>query len=188
MAIDKEKLRKKISKNINKCSQLLLECESIEIAERMVFSKEFKEAKTIMVYLNMPGEVNTAHIIKNAFEAGKKVAVPQVNWKKETMKAVELESMDHPLETVKMGLKEPTDAKTIPAGEIDLVIVPGVAFDEKLNRLGRGGGYYDRFLSKPKFNAIKCGIAFDLQVVENIPTDDHDQKMDILITENRIIR
>ncbi len=185
---EKEKLRKKIRASLADCSPLLLDCESMEIAERMIFSPEFKNAKTIMAFLSMPGEVNTSYIIKHAFAAGKRVLVPKVNWKKQTMKAVELKSLDHPLETVKLGLKEPLDAETVKVGEIDLIIVPGLAFDEKLNRLGRGGGFYDRYLSKENCKAVKCGIAFELQVTTNIPTTENDRSIDLLVTENRIIR
>ena len=185
---DKDKLRKHILSSLAECSPLLLDCESMEIAERMIFSPEFKDAGTIMVFLSIAGEVNTSYIIKNAFEAGKKVTVPKINWKKKTMKAVELKSLDHPLETVRMGLREPVDAEPVKIGEIDLIIVPGLAFDEKLNRLGRGGGYYDQYLAKENCKAVKCGIAFDLQVLEEIPADENDIKMDMIITENRILR
>lgn len=185
---EKEKLRKRIRASLAECSPLLLDCQSMEIAERMTFSKEFKKAETIMVFLGIAGEVNTSYIIKNAFDAGKRVVVPKVNWKKQSMKAVELKSIDHPLETVKMGLKEPIDAEPVKIGEIDFIIVPGLAFDERLNRLGRGGGYYDQYLAKENCKALKCGIAFELQVVEEVPIMEQDIKMDMIITENRIIR
>ena len=188
MADTKEKVRKKIKKSISACSPMLLDYNSLEIADRMFFLKEFKKAKVVMAFISIPGEVNTSYIIKNCFEQGKKVVVPKVKWKKEKMVAVELEGKDHPLESGKYGILEPVDSKTFPVEDIDLIIVPGLAFDEKLNRLGRGGGYYDKFLDQKECKALKCGVGYDLQVIEKLPHEKHDQKMDVIITEERVIR
>ena len=188
MAEDKDKLRKKIKKNIASCSPMLLDYNSLDVADRMFFLKEFKKSKVVMVFISILGEVNTSYIIKNCFEQGKTVVVPKVKQKKGVMDAVKLEGKKHPLEPSSYGILEPVEAKKFPVEKIDLIIVPGLAFDEKLNRLGRGGGYYDKFLAQKGCTAKKCGVAYEMQIVDKLPVKEHDQKMDIIITEDRVIR
>ena len=84
------------------------------------------------------------------------------------------------------GYYEPKNISPVDPEEIDLVIVPGVVFDKSFNRIGFGKGYYDRILSKLKPSAKKVAIAHDFQVLQSIPTEDHDIKMDMIITEETI--
>jgi 5-formyltetrahydrofolate cyclo-ligase len=83
------------------------------------------------------------------------------------------------------GISEPVSGKLIPPDQIDLFVVPGFAFDATCNRLGRGKGYYDRYLSD--INKPVIGLCFDFQLIENIPCEKHDQKMTFVITESIIV-
>ena len=92
--------------------------------------------------------------------------------------------------TVKtFGIKEPplVEKNLISHDNIDLLIVPGLAFEEMGYRVGYGGGFYDRFISEEGFNAVTAALAFDLQIVENVPKQPHDVKVDYIITESRMI-
>jgi len=87
-----------------------------------------------------------------------------------------------------MGLREPVEGMPVPVSDIDLVIVPGLGFDEQGNRLGRGRGFYDRFLSHRDFRGTACALAFEEQVVPAVPTGEGDMGVDMLVTDVRVRR
>jgi len=154
------------------------------IKEKLFLLQEFKESKKIMVYAGVKNEVQTGKIIEEALALGKIVAVPQTDFEKKEMRAVQISSLADLKET-KFGLLEPESGKEIPAKELGLIIVPGIAFDLKGTRLGYGRGFFDRFLRKT--NGKKIGLAFECNIEEKIPSSAHDVQMDKIITEKRII-
>jgi 5-formyltetrahydrofolate cyclo-ligase len=117
----------------------------------------------------------------------KNIVVPISNKKDNTLTLSHLKSWEE-LSLGSYGILEPRTEKIRKTNveDIDLIIVPGVAFDEKGNRLGHGKGFYDRLLKKTKATVI--GLAFEFQILENIPTDKNDVPVDMIITEKRIIR
>ena len=86
------------------------------------------------------------------------------------------------------GLRQPADGQQNPLDEIDLIVTPGLAFDRLGNRLGRGGGYYDRFLSADGLRAVTCGLAFAEQVVEKLPTGPGDRAVQMIVTDREVLR
>jgi 5-formyltetrahydrofolate cyclo-ligase len=121
-------------------------------------------------------------MIKHAQQMGKKVAVPVIRGEDKLIASL-LKNSDNALSPGPYGILQPRESRELSLEEIDLVIVPGVAFDKKGNRLGRGRGYYDRFLKDLTLRGIpSVGIAFDFQVVDNIPTLPHDLPVAKLIT------
>ncbi len=105
------------------------------------------------------------------------------------MVPVEISSFDDEvMEIDDHGLRTPRDGRPLVPRLIDLVIVPGLAFDTAGNRLGRGGGYYDRFLRRLRRSATTVGLAFDAQIVDAVPADDRDFGMDIIVTDRRVCR
>ena len=114
--------------------------------------------------------------------------MPVVDKEKHRLKLSVLKSWDD-LKPGSYGILEPKKdcLKWVSPMDINLIIVPGVGFDKKGNRLGHGEGYYDRLLSKP-FGTLSIGLAFEIQIIEDIPIDTHDQPVDILITEKRVIK
>ena len=188
MANDKTELRKEIKQNLSACSTIQLDADSKVIADKLFALNEFNDSQVVMVFISIKGEVNTSFIIDYCFEQGKTVVVPKVDLDKKTMDAVRLDGQDHILAKTKYGILEPVNAESHPVEKIDLIITPGLAFDDNLNRLGRGGGYYDKFLSQKECVAVKCGVAYDLQIVTDLPIDEQDQKISILVTEKRVIR
>ena len=153
---------------------------SLQIAEKLKSLEEYKNAKTVMFYVSKGKEVFTHDIVKDTLKE-KDVAVPLI--KDKMIVGSRIVSFDE-LSEGNFGVLEPSEV--IELGNIDIVIVPGVAFDKKLNRIGYGMGYYDNFL--PKINAKRIGFAFDLQIVDSILKSKHDIPMDMIITESRILR
>jgi len=140
-------------------------------------------AEVVMLYLAMPDEPQTAAIAEDAWARGKTVAVPLVGEAPGRMEAARLCGWDG-LVAGRLGLKmpDPAAAAIIDPAVIDLVVVPGVAFDPAGRRLGRGAGYYDRFLPRAP-RARRLGLAWSVQIVARVPTDEYDVKMDYLLTE-----
>ena len=104
------------------------------------------------------------------------------------MMPVEVRSLTHDLAENSLGIREPVSGVPIPTSMIDLVIVPGLGFDEKGNRLGRGRGFYDRFLAHPQLRAVKCALAFEEQLCPEVPCDPLDVGVDILVTDVKLRR
>ena len=155
---------------------------SILIAERLFRLPEFKHACNVLLYSSIKCEVETATIIEIALQS-KRVALPVV--KGHDIFASEITATTF-LHSGKFNILEPVKHKALPPGEIDVVVIPGIAFDAKGNRVGYGHGYYDKFLAKTK--AFKVALAYDLQLVPAIPADPHDIPVDVIVTETRTIR
>jgi len=137
------------------------------IGSKLFRSKIFRKAKTVMFYIAFDGEVDTQEMINKAQKLGKRVVVP-VCRKDRTMRPCILHE-GAKLKKGLYGIGEPTDKEYVSLDTIDLVIVPAVAFDKKGNRLGRGKGYYDRFLKELPQGKISIGLAFDFQILPRIP-------------------
>lgn len=151
-------------------------------------SPEFAAAKVVMLYLSMSQEVDTAAIALRAWQDGKTVAVPKVFMSDRSMLPVEIQSLDTAMKTTPVGVREPDVGQPIPIDCIDLVLVPGLGFSPTGQRIGRGGGFYDRFLAQPTFQGTTCGLAFEEQVLETLPMLPHDQHLNMLITDTGIRR
>ncbi len=145
-------------------------------------SKWFLDAKTIMIYVSFENEVDTHSIIEAALKLEKNVIVP-VCTDDYNIIPVKIDSFLN-LTQNKYGILEPVNVLPY-LDEIDVVIVPGVAFDKNFNRVGFGKGYYDKFLSNHK-DALKASICHDCQLTDEIYADEYDVKMDIIITEKGI--
>ena len=136
--------------------------------------------------MDFKNEVTTSILIKNMLSEGKRVLVPFTDSVNTAIIPSEI-FKESDLVLNPFGYYEPKNLLSVPVEEIDLVIVPGVVFDKNLNRIGFGKGYYDRILAKLKASAKKIAVAHDFQLLDLIPTEEHDIKMDILVTEKRII-
>ena len=148
---------------------------------RIIFDKllklpEFRKALTILFYFPFDGEVNTTEMIKQAKKMGKRIGLPRiVKGKKRIIPAI-VHSLED-LELGPYGIKQPkrNRLQTLDVQNLDMVVVPGVAFDKRNNRLGRGGGYYDRFLKSLPSLTPTIGLAFDFQIVDHLPQQkEHD--------------
>lgn len=182
-------MRKKYISLRNSISSDNLQLKSQIIANKLNELDFVKRADTLMCYVSFGSEVYTHGIINAWFSQDKEVCVPRVlKGKGRSMEAVKISSLEE-LEQGTFGVLEPPleQKNIITPASIDVVIVPGCAFDLNRNRMGYGAGYYDRFLKLISHNCLKVGIAFDFQIMEKIPCNELDIPMDILITEERII-
>ncbi len=164
---------------------------SAEIFNRVYTLTEYASAAVVLAYMSFGNEVMTRSFIERCFRDGKRVALPRVmsfNGKGRSLAVFEIRSINEDLVPGFKGILEP-DASVLEMLEpeaVDLAVVPGVAFDKHCNRMGYGAGYYDRFLPQLRSECLKAGVAFDIQLAEQLPTDEFDFKLDMVITESRI--
>ncbi len=169
---------------------------SRDIGERVFSLKEFKEAESVMFYLAKKDEVRTEGMIRKAFKIGKKVIVPSLRQSSDESAKVGrgitpslLLDYETELEEGMFGILEPKIEfiRPFPIEEIDIVVVPGVAFDESGGRIGFGGGFYDEFLGRFPSGTKRWGLAFEFQIVKKLPLTDKDVRVQRIITEKRVI-
>lgn len=157
------------------------------ICKRLASIASISFADAIFAYLALEDEVDLFSMMKTWIDESRTVGVPLVSWEDKTMRAGVLHSMDDKtLVETRFGLREPTHRHPIPADYIDAIIVPGLAFDASGGRLGRGGGFYDRYLdaSRPP---IVIGVAFDEQIQDEVHLEPHDQRMTVVVTQTRTL-
>jgi len=183
--MNKSEIRKAISKRRKSMSENEVKEKSKIIIDKLMNTEEFKKAENLMVFLSFDNEVYTFNLIEKAMSMGKKVIVPYTV--KETFEIIPtlLKNMEEDLKVSKYGYMEPKKDKIqqILEENIHMTVVPGLAFDKKMNRIGFGKGYYDRYLAKTRKESKNIALAYEYQVLEEIPTDDFDVKMDCIITE-----
>lgn len=183
----KNEIRISLLKKRRALSQEEVMKKSKEIQKLLFGMQEYKKAQKILYYISYDNEVNTHEMIKESVSQGKTVVVPKTDKKQHKLMLSELVCWDD-LECGTYNILEPKKEciKEIHHEVIDLLIVPGVVFDFRGNRIGHGMGYYDKLLChcicKPKI-----GLAFDFQIVDQVPIEKHDVRVDKIVTEKRII-
>jgi len=157
------------------------------IRDKIIGLDVFKQSKVIFIYMDFKNEVMTSDLIKHMLSEKKRVVVPYTDTISTVLIPSEITG-ESDLKLNSFGYSEPKKVSPVNIEEIDLVIVPGLVFDKNLNRIGFGKGYYDRILNKLKASARKVAVAHDFQVLEEIPAEEHDVKMDMIITEKSIMK
>ena len=174
----KEELRRLVRSQKRMYSAQQLQAMSAEAVARLMALPQMAAAKTVMLYYSLPDEVSTHELADRLVKRGKVVVLPVVTGPAE-MELRRYRSADD-LSMGAFGIMEPTGEPFTSLAEIDLAVVPGMAFDTRGNRLGRGKGYYDRFLSQLP-QATKVGLCFPFQKFPGVPTDENDVRMDLVI-------
>jgi 5-formyltetrahydrofolate cyclo-ligase len=136
----------------------------------------------------MPKELDTSQVNLQAFKLNKIVAVPRVLWDERELEPVVIQTLNCPMDISRYGLRNPSGTEIMDVAQIDMVVVPGLGFDESGDRLGRGAGFYDRFLASHNFKGIRCGLAFEDQLMASVPIDEHDMRLDMLVTDQKVRR
>ena len=181
MQSTKTEIRRSILERLKKQSPKARLAKSRIIEKRLFQRKEFQRAKTVMFYMSLPEEVNTRRMIRRTLALGKRVILPRLE--KKRIRPVEIRSLTKDVTLARFGISEPRKNRhPVDIKEIDLVVAPGVAFDAHGNRLGRGGGYYDRFLKRVKGRIPVIGLAFRLQKLHALPTSSQDIPVTTLIS------
>ena len=172
--LDKEEIRKK----------------SIEIKNNLYSLPEFKKSKNIIFYVSFNNEVDTQEIIKELLiKKEKTIIIPYVVKNNPILQLSELHNFNE-LEPKTFDILEPKESyiREFNPEKIDIILIPGIVFDLNGHRIGYGYGHYDRFLKTMKNNLIKIGFAYDFQIVNKIPEEQHDVPMDIIVTEKRVLK
>ena len=186
---EKKKLRELVKRRFG----ALVRCEKEKMSQLICYSafKLLKSvgASVVMLYAPMDDEVDVEPLIEKLLQSGVKVCLPKVDRANGKLIPRLVSSLcDRCLTVGAYGIREPTDdCPQVDLSEIDVVIVPGRAFDEACRRVGRGGGYYDRFLGSLPRDVLKVGVAFEFQIFDEVPTAEGDVAVDCIITEARII-
>jgi len=181
----KTTIRKEILEKRKSQDPQVSAAQSRSITGTLIGRKEFQTANRILIYLSKDGEVGTDHLLGRAFELGKRVCVPVVDRGNDELRISELPGPEIGFLLGAFGVREPAegDLNFVTPDKIDLVVVPGLAFDRRGGRIGYGKGYYDRLLSRLSSQVPRIALAFEFQVLDTVPQDENDIQVDTIITE-----
>jgi 5-formyltetrahydrofolate cyclo-ligase len=199
----KERTRRLVSSVLAELTPSRRRAASIALAQKLASLPEIRQARTLMAFLSLPTEIDTWPIIRWAWREGKRVAVPRIELgpagagtpiTERPMVAVLLAPADvpaagdHPaVRPGALGILDAPEAPVVPPHEIDVVLAPCQAADRLGNRLGKGGGFYDRFLADPQLRAAKIVIAYHEQVLDQVPTAAWDYPVPMIVTDTEIL-
>lgn len=180
--MEKSQVRKEITEKIKAQSPDEKDKKDKIIAKKLLKLKEFEKAKVIAFYVSLKSEVDTIALIDNALTKGKRVVVPVITGN--DLSLSEIRSRKQDLKKGPCGILQPMQnkKKAFPKEGIDMIIVPGIAFTKKGARLGRGKGFYDKFLKNMPDRIKKIGLAYDIQIIKGLPVTPRDIPVDIVIT------
>ncbi|MCS5695110.1 5-formyltetrahydrofolate cyclo-ligase [Desulfofundulus thermocisternus] len=187
--MNKSELRKNVLKVRGSLSPEEVAARSRRIMERLTSLEEYHRAKTLMAYVDFRNEVKTGDLIVESMARGKRVAVPLTDVAGKRLVPSLLLDFPGDLAPGTWGILEPRPEclRPLEPQELDLVVVPGVAFDLQGNRLGYGGGFYDRFLPRTRPDTVWLAPAFEVQLVPAVYHGPHDCPVHILVTEERVV-
>ncbi len=175
--MDKAALRHEIREMKRAMTEEEIESRSARLGELFIQSQPYRDAKTIYGYLPYNQEVRTIPMLEQALRDGKKVAVPKVYG--DTMKFIYLEDLSQ-VEKGYAGIPEPIADEPVAEDTSALVLMPGLAFTKNGDRMGYGGGFYDRFLAEEPSHPT-LALCYDFQMVENLPTEEYDIPVDSVL-------
>lgn len=190
----KEQLRREAMRRRDALGPTEIEAKSAEIARRVFALREFADARWVMLFASFRSEVDTWRMMERVLADGKHLVLPRVEVSQRNLLLYEVHDPEGCLEPRgRWGIREPKPAlcRRVPESQIELVIAPGVAFDETGARLGYGAGYYDNFLRGLRRccpGVVVVAVAFETQIVPAAPSDSHDERVDVIVTECRQIR
>ncbi len=184
--MDKKTIRKNILGSLRNMQPEDYSGRSRDAIRYLMEDPAYRNAGTIGVTISRFPELDTRPLVEAAWKDGKRVAAPRCSPSDRGMQFRYIDSYEQ-LETVYMDLLEPAEDKTEPAGkeDIDLLVVPGVAYSQSGYRIGFGGGYYDRYLTD--FGGDTVSLAFEKQLAGEVPAESHDIPVDMIFTERRVI-
>lgn len=185
---DKKTLRQETLLKRDAIPENIKEEKDTAIRQRIIRLPEFTDAKTILFYASFRSEVDTMEMIKISLSQGKRAILPKVDKENKRLKLYEIKDMNE-LAKGYMGISEPSVSEERLTGldDIGLVIIPGAVFDVSGNRLGYGAGFYDRLFAEIKNKIPVIAPAYEEQLIENIPSEPHDIKVDKIVTNKRVI-
>ncbi len=187
MLAEKRGLRARLRQQRRALSDQAVRKNSQRIAARLCVQAMFHQARRVLLYSPDENEVETEGLWREARRRGIDVYYPRVTADKREVEFVRRHDNDHLIPGVFNILVPPGEDLLTSVATTDLVLIPGVGFDRAGHRLGRGRGYYDRALRDLLASALRVGLAYDYQIVSHIPIDEHDERVDYVVTEKRLI-
>lgn len=184
----KKDLRANLRRILAALSPTEIKEKSLAAANLLFQQPEWKKAEILMLFLSLPTEIDTTPVALRAWQERKRVLAPKISWDQRRLLPIQIDSLTDGMTNSPLGIREPADGVPIPVADIDLVIVPGLGFDPLGNRLGRGRGFFDRFLAHKDFRGVACALAFEEQFVDRIPAGPHDIPVDMLVTDKHVRR
>jgi 5-formyltetrahydrofolate cyclo-ligase len=188
--LNKQSLRKLLLGKRRLLTKQAINEKSIKIAEKLIKIDKYQQSEKIMLYISTNSEVQTRGIIEYSLKANKEVFIPLIDQDNHKIVPSLIKDFETEIAPGSLGIFQPKEEfrRLFPADILNLVIVPGIAFTETGHRLGRGGGYYDRFLKTLSGSAHTIALAFEMQIVQEIPLEKSDMPVGCIITEERIIQ
>lgn len=186
----KNSIRKELLRKRDSIPPEIRRAKNRMIQERLIALDEFKNAEVILLFASFRTEVDTFDMIRKSLFAGKQTVFPKVDKEKHKLLLYEIKNMDE-LSSGCIGIPEPavnTEERLFSINNVDIVIIPGAGFDISGNRIGYGAGYYDILLSGLKKNIPVVAPAYEEQIVDSIPSEPHDIKVHIIVTDIRVIK
>jgi 5-formyltetrahydrofolate cyclo-ligase len=185
MSNSKSDLRQRIREALGKISLAVRIVESMDLCARL--EPQLRSAHRILFYAPLADELDVWPLLEKLLKTPTVCALPAFDDASQFYTARRVKNLETDIFTGKFGVSEPLlELEEIPLNQFDLVLVPGLAFDLSGNRLGRGRGFYDRILAQA--SGIKCGVGHEFQLLEQIPTEAHDAKVDFIFTPNRCVK
>ncbi|ABW68547.1 5-formyltetrahydrofolate cyclo-ligase [Desulfosudis oleivorans] len=185
----KQGLSAGVVKKIGAFTKDELSQKSRQILTRLFGFANFMEARVVFIYLNKPGEVDTRSIIKHCFSCNKVAVVPYDDTNRKDLRLLKLNDPSADFITGPRGetVADPNRCRVVPIDSVEIAIIPGLVFDEKGARIGLGTGYYDKLIPKLPATTRKVSLAFEDQIIAQVPKGSIDRHVDIIITEDRVI-
>jgi 5-formyltetrahydrofolate cyclo-ligase len=186
---DKSRIRQDVLRKRDSLDPDIRKAKDSLIKERLFSLAEFQQAPILFLFASFRSEVSTSAQIAEALTLGKRVILPSVDSLNKELRLYEIKELSE-LSTGYMGIPEPAVAeeRERDINDVTLVIMPGAAFDSKGNRLGYGGGYYDKLLSRLRRKIPLVALAYEEQLLDSLPTGPHDIRVHMIVTDKRIIR
>jgi 5-formyltetrahydrofolate cyclo-ligase len=188
--LDSLQLRKDILTARNQLTPQQINAKSMDIQQTLLSLEELRNRQSIFVYVSFRSEVATLTLIDALIDMGKTVIVPITRVQEKRLDAIHITNRSKDLEPGYCDIPEPKEllcnTREVAPEDIETILLPGSVFDERGGRFGYGGGYYDRFLAKVP-TAARIGLAYDLQIIEKAPLQKHDEILDLVVTESRVI-
>jgi len=188
--IDKGLLRRELLKKRDSIPSQVRKAKDAAINERLLSLDEIRNANVLFFFASFRSEVNTLDAIAQLISDGKRLVLPKVDNERHILLLYEVKGMEELAEGY-MGIPEPsvlTEDRMVEINGVDAVIIPGAGFDVEGNRIGYGGGYYDRLLSLLTRHVPVIGPAYEEQIIDSIPSESHDIKVNMIVTDRRLIR
>ena len=182
----KETIRRELRQNLAAMRDGLRQELSARACQSLLSLPQFRQAATVMAYIPLPDELDISPAIHAAWAQGKTVVMPRIIWDQHELKPIVTHDLAENLMAGRHGLREPAGSEELSLADIDLAIVPAVGFDRRGHRMGRGGGFYDRFLAQPQLRANTVGITFSQQIVDELPSLSHDQAVQMIVTDSGV--